>query len=223
LRLPLFLSALSLVAAGAAVAQPAVPAAPPVSSAPATAAKAAPVTKLDTQLFISPMGEPFRATDGQPYPIADWFAGADTNKDGQITRSEFRADALRFFKTLDVNGDGKLNEDEIVRYEKRVAPEIVDATVDTSGAQAIEDANGHKANIQLFSTQGATYYGLINSPEPVRAADSDFNRKVTQDEWMSAADRRFRLLAGEDKDSFKLSDLPTTPFLNWYRKQPHGG
>jgi len=176
------------------------------------------MAQTPTQLFISPMGEPFRATDGQPYPVAAWFAGADTNKDGMVTRSEFRADAMRFFKTLDVNNDGKLSEDEIVYYEKQVAPEIITATVDTSGARAVEDANGHKQPIQLFSTQGATYYGLINSPEPVRAADSDFNRKVTQEEWMAAADRRFKLLTPEDKDGFKLSDLPATPFLIQYRK-----
>ena len=190
MRLPILLAVLALVASGAAMAQPAAPAEPPASSAPA---KPAPVYKPATQLFISPMGEPFRA------------------------------DALRFFKTLDVNNDGRLTEDEIVRYERQVAPEIVDSTVDTSGTQAVEDANGHKANVQLFNTQGATYYGLINSPEPVRAADADFSRKITQDEWLSAADRRFRLLAGEDKDGFRLSDLPTTPFLVWYRKQPHGG
>ena len=172
-------------------------------------------------LFISPMGEPFRAADGQAYPIAAWFAGADANKDGMITRGEFRADALRFFKTLDVNGDGVLSELEVVHYEKDVAPEIVDATVDTSGARAVEDANGRKANIQLFSNQGATYYGVINSPEPVRATDGDFNRKITQDEWMAAADRRFRVLAGQDKDGFKLTDLPATSFLIQYRKERH--
>jgi hypothetical protein len=164
-----------------------------------------------TQLFISPMGEPFRAADSQPYPSAAWFAGADANKDGVLSLAEFRADALRFFKTLDVNGDGRLTELEIVRYEKQIAPEIVSATFDTSDTKAVEDSQGRKQPITLYSSQGATYFGLINSPEPVRAADGDFNGKITQDEWMAAADRRFRLLAGEDADGFKLSQLPKTP------------
>jgi hypothetical protein len=163
-----------------------------------------------TQLFISPMGEPFRAADDKPYPSAAWFAGADTNKDGVISRAEFRADALRFFKTLDVNNDGRLTEDEIVRYEKQIAPEIVASTFDTSSTQAVEDSQGRKQPITLYNSQGATFYGLINSPEPVRSADGDFNGKITQDEWMAAADRRFRLLVGEDGDGLKLSQLPKT-------------
>ena len=57
-------------------------------------------------LFISPMGEPFRAPISQPYPSATWFAGADANHDGVLSREEFRADALRFFKLLDVTKDG---------------------------------------------------------------------------------------------------------------------
>lgn len=174
-----------------------------------------------TQLFVSPMGEPFRATDGQPYPSVAWFNQADANHDGMVTRAEFRADALKFFKTLDVNGDGTLNEAEVDRYEVQVAPEIVASTVDTSGTQAVEDSQGHKKNTTLYSAQGATYYGVINSPEPVRAADTDFNRKITQDEWMAAADRRFRLLTPEDKDGFKLSDLPATPLQIQLRKEKH--
>ena len=163
------------------------------------------------QLFISPMGEPFRAAMDKPYPSATWFAGADTNKDGEISRSEFRADALRFFKLLDVNKDGRLTEDEIVRYEKQIAPEIIAATFDTSSTEAVEDSQGRKQPVTLYNTQGATFYGLINSPEPVRSADGDFNGKITQDEWLAAADRRFHLLAGEDGDGFKLKDLPKTP------------
>ncbi len=42
------------------------------------AAKPAPPPEAPlTQLFISPMGEPFRATDAEPYPSAAWFAGAE--------------------------------------------------------------------------------------------------------------------------------------------------
>jgi hypothetical protein len=80
--------------------------------------------KRITQMFISPMGEPFRAGPGDPYPVDLWFKGADANGDGIVTREEFRADALRFFKQLDTDSDGMLDGDEIKIYENKVAPEI---------------------------------------------------------------------------------------------------
>ena len=172
---------------------------------------------IPTQLFISPMGEPFRATDSQPYPSAAWFAQADANHDGVITRGEFRADAERFFKTLDVNGDGKLNDMEMHRYEVQVAPEILAAVVDPSQNDAVgTDYKGDPKQQTLSDVrQGAAYFGVIGDPEPVRAADRDFNMKVTLDEWLAAADRRYRILVG-DNDGLKLSDLPKTPFQIQY-------
>ncbi|MFI4950775.1 MAG: hypothetical protein ACHP7A_07020, partial [Caulobacterales bacterium] len=55
-----------------------------------------------TRLFISPSGEPFRGENG----LGDWLTRADADHDGAVTLAEFRADALHFFKVLDVNGDG---------------------------------------------------------------------------------------------------------------------
>lgn len=72
------------------------------------------------RLFISPSGEPFRGDNG----LAAWFAGADTDHDGSLSEAEFAADALRFFKTLDKNGDGKIDGFELQAYEHDVVPEI---------------------------------------------------------------------------------------------------
>ena len=172
-----------------------------------------------SQLFISPMGEPFRAKDGQPYPSALWFAAADANHDGVISRAEFRADAMRFFKALDVNGDGRLTDAEVQRYEYQVAPEVVLAAVDNTNDRQLTDQKGDPVQRTLAKVrQGASFYGVLDSPEPVRAADGDFNMKVTQDEWMAAADRRFGLLRPESKDGISFADLPQTPFQTQYDK-----
>jgi hypothetical protein len=72
------------------------------------------------KLFISPMGEPFRGPD----PIGAWFAQADTDHDGVLTRREFEADAARFFAVLDRGKDGEIDPDDIEYYETRLAPEI---------------------------------------------------------------------------------------------------
>ena len=194
--------ALILTFAGCAVA---------LSEAPAALAQA----PAEQQVFISPMGEPFRAPVGQPYPSAAWFAGADANHDGALTRAEFRADALRFFKVLDINGDGRLTNTEVDIYEYRIAPEIVINSSDTSAASMQpkdDDSDGPSHNTPLSPVkQGAANFSWRNDPEPVRSTDTDFNMKITQDEWMAAADSRFEALLPDGKDDIHFSDLPPTP------------
>ncbi len=166
-----------------------------------------------TQTFLSPMGEPFRAPAGKPYPSDQWFAGADANHDGSISREEFRADAARFFKLLDADSDGKISDREVSYYEYRVAPEVVAAAVDTSGTKAPKNADDDRPkNIPLANVrQGAAFYSWLNDAEPLRSADIDFNRKVTPEEWKAAADRKFALLDPDGTGSIKLADMPLTP------------
>jgi hypothetical protein len=42
--------------------------------------------------------------------------------------------------------------------------------------------------------QGAAAYGLLGEVEPVMAADSDLNQRVTKEEFAAAATRRFAIL-----------------------------
>lgn len=100
----------ALLMAEAAAALPAPPPGPP--------------PEVEEQVFIAPSGEPFRAPFGQPYPVAVWFAGADTNHDGKLTSTEFLIDFMRFFDSLDVNRDGQLDASEVARYETDIAPEV---------------------------------------------------------------------------------------------------
>jgi hypothetical protein len=76
-------------------------------------------------LFISPSGEPFRGRPDEPYPVAAWFAQADTNHDGQLSRQEFVADAMRFFGVLDVNKSGRIESIEVLYYEQVLVPEVL--------------------------------------------------------------------------------------------------
>ena len=76
------------------------------------------------QLFISPMGEPFRASQ-RPGAAQDlWFAGADADTDGRIAMVEFQRDASRFFAVLDRGKDGEIDPDDIALYETVLVPEI---------------------------------------------------------------------------------------------------
>jgi hypothetical protein len=165
------------------------------------------------QVFISPMGEPFRAKADQPYPSALWFAQADADHDGTLTRSEFRDDAKRFFKVLDQNGDGHISDLEVQRYEYILAPEIVQATQDTSdlGTQSGDpDSFYHHTGLSTIK-QGAANFGFFDDPEPVRSTDAMLNRKITLDEFLAAADRRYDKLLGSHEGGLKLADLPHPP------------
>lgn len=118
--------------------------------------------------FISPMGEPFWAATREDSGLAAWVRAADTNHDGQVTLDEMKGDADRFFALLDVDGDGEIAPDEITRYETVVAPHISDA-----------------------SGQSAARLDLLGMPEPVTAADTNFNRGVSREEFRQAAGQRF--------------------------------
>ena len=130
------------------------------------------------RVFISPSGEPFRPNAAEPDGFEAWFARVDVSHHGRIDRAEFRADAARFFKQLDTNGDGVIDGFEVTAYERTVAPEL-----DISG--------------QGFARGGSSKVGvasLLSEPEPVSGADVNLDSRITLAEWLAAADRRFDLL-----------------------------
>lgn len=189
------------------------------------------------QLFVSPAGEPFRAEPGTPYPMATWFAQADTDHDGKLDRTEFAADFDRFFDVLDGNHDGVIDPAEVRRYERELVPEVAAS----EGRGAITPGTGNGSPTRAAKRQaiaggtggagqsggdiqappprrnedipiiGAGRYGLINIPEPVSAMDINLDGSVTRFEFRQAATRRFKLLDFDNRGVLRLEDLPRTP------------
>ena len=190
-------------------------------------------------VFISPMGEPFRAGPRDPYPVAAWFARANVRGDGQLTEAEFVADAERFFKQLDANHDGVIDGFELEDYEHDVAPEIQPKVRGLRPGEGMDDSlkfddregqsaprrrrggqrgggegqGGQDPNIVAgdLLRQGAGVYGLLPDPEPVASASSELTGKITLAEWRDAARRRFARLLPPGKSAIALADLPKTP------------
>jgi hypothetical protein len=186
------------------------------------------------QSFLSPMGEPFHAPAGQPYPAAAWVSGADANKDGALDRREMLDDARRFFATLDTDHDGRLSPEEVTAYERDVAPEIAlyrtrqpmmpppPPAAGEPGARP----SAHPGGDELLGVvpprrvrdgesgyggpMGAGRFAWLNIPEPVAAIDADFDRLVSRDEFVAAAGRRFDTLT-QARGALKLAELPKTP------------
>ena len=183
---------------------PKVPAGAPICARPGT-----------KPIFVSPMGEPFRTEPGQSYPSAAWFAGADKNKDGMLTRDEFVADALRFFDTLDTNKDGRLTPDEVGRYEAVIAPETSIYSARPDGfferSRGEQDRGAMADSRDYGGPMGAGRYAWLNVPEPVAAADQDVDRVVTRDEFATSAAGIFERLDVQNRGAMRLSDFPRTP------------
>jgi hypothetical protein len=128
------------------------------------------------------------------------------------------ADAARFFATLDTDGDRQIDPDELIHYEWELAPDVqVNARLRRTAQEAAADPKPQKSkdrrrgeadfNWMNQGLQGAARYGLLNMPEPVAAADFDFNRAITAAEFQQAAEERFKLLDSAKQERLTLADL----------------
>ena len=190
-------------------------------------------------LFISPAGQPFRGKPGEAYPVAAWFAAADKDHDGRLTREEFRQDADSFFRTLDANHDGVIDGFEVGDYERVIAPEILprlgglragegmDKRLDRRGGDGGvggEEGGGRQQRAVASDRmmQGAGLFGLLSDPEPVSAADTDLSGKITPEEWRATTDRRFAALDKTSLGYLTLELLPKTPAQKVYERPAKG-
>jgi EF hand len=166
-------------------------------------------------IYLSLMGEPFRGVVGGPRPLADWFAVADLNHDGAVSLIEMLQDASRFFKLLDVDGNGAITSIEMARYERDIAPARVrfegglrpvrsaDKSDSTGRRSYNEDQSSEGGGRRSFSSIGGGAGRMtrdlefLEVPQPVLMADADFDQRVSADEFAKLAARRF---AANDKN-----------------------
>lgn len=185
--------------------------------------------------FISPMGEPFRARTATDDTLANWFYQADADRDGALTADEMKADAERFFGKLDSNHDGEIDPEELSAYEYDVAPEIQVMSRTRRAPGQPTPANARSSDDDFLADelhglrrrgaedegaaslaignalQGGARYSLLNIPQPVAAADTDFNRGVTLAEFRQAAIARFQLLDAGRQGRLTLAQLEAMP------------
>jgi hypothetical protein len=157
-------------------------------------------------VYLSLMGEPFRTNEAGEDPFDQWFKLADQNGDGSISRLEFRGDAEAFFATLDANDDKVIDADEMAAYE-RDAPGRTRAAgggaaeVSSSRPQAKSSAPVEKGQVALVTSGNIPSATRIHPgggpidfsvvPQPVAMADANLDRRVTFEEFMKTANKRF--------------------------------
>jgi hypothetical protein len=189
---------------------------------------------LPPNLFISPCGKPFRAPDGAPYPVVDWFKAADKNADGKLDQTEFRADADAFFHFLDFSKEGVISNFDVLVYEHRLVPEILGPNTSDAGPRfwLAQDAPGrprggapagqgspsgqqpgeNDSHVETLdeSKQGASPYSFFDEPEPVTAADRSFRGYITREDFLALAARHFTELDQDNAGFLVLAKLPKT-------------
>jgi Ca2+-binding EF-hand superfamily protein len=92
-----------------------------------------------------------------------------------------------WFAQADRNHDGSLTADEMTADAQRFF-QALDA--DHDGEIGPDEITHYEEAIEFRSGRSS----LLNIPEPVVSADTDFNRGVSADEFRTTALKRFRLL-----------------------------
>lgn len=152
--------------------------------------------------FVSPMGEPFFGRTASEDGLVVWFEQADRNHDGVLTVDEFTSDADRFFKVIDRNHDGEIDPDDISYYEETIVPEFRVQT-----AVSMTSLPGGDTQEHADDESPAGRFGLLQIPEPVTSADTNFDRGVSPREFRTAAVARFQLLDVDRQGKLSLSQL----------------
>lgn len=212
--------ALILAVAGSALAQlpPAAPApaaapsaqvapAPPGSDITVTGQAREPDPIDGPNVFLSPMGEPFRSDD-RLSGAEHWFVHADANRDRRMTRAEYLAEAMAFFASLDTDHDGVIGPDEISHYETIVAPEVTVTSTYGDMSKAKVDSDGKFVEPPYPTRLGAGRYSYVASPEPIVSADSNLDRGITAAEFEQAARLRFKALDANGDGTLVRAELP---------------
>lgn len=189
----------------------------------------------EVSLFISPFGEPFTAGPTESWPVAGWFSGADADHDGVLAWAEFEADGRRWFASLDADGSGRVDPDEIAVYETSLHRFGGGGGGGMRGGGMRGGAGYGGGSLGLAEPQqrrpstgshiarggGRPYtpnnYGTVaeagffNYPEPVKAADMNVDNRITAEEWAQATQTWFRSLDTDHDGKLTLATLPKTP------------
>jgi hypothetical protein len=148
--------------------------------------------------IYSPNGEPL--SGGQlGFPTCEtalggWFDRLDGAHRGTVDRASFLADARRQFKAMDLNGDGVITPEVLLRYREPYAVGVAGE----QNAAANEDADRAKAGQPGHEkAQGTTARRLGTAnvdrdvPDPVMSSDTSLRLRVTAADFELHAQKVF--------------------------------
>jgi Ca2+-binding EF-hand superfamily protein len=139
-----------------------------VAFATSTFAQTPPTQGWPASRPATPANPPAQASQGPAaIPLPPWFAEADVDKKGEVTRAQFLAYRMKSFVDLDTNKDNRLSLEE---YVKVAEPPF---SVDTPGGPSLEERrNRARAEFQNLDTNRS---GFVERAEAEVLVHSEFN------------------------------------------------
>jgi len=170
-----------------------------------------------SRMLYSPNGEPLNGgTLGRPTcqeGMSRWFERVDANHDGVISRDEFLADAQIQFRRMDIDKNGYLVPEELERFRRPYRQQT--ASDQTAVNQSNNNAEQPQQNMHK---RGAAHGGhggaesnsqddqpIVDTSDPVMSADTNLDNKVTPEEFMIYAQKKF-LELGSNHDGVLSRD-----------------
>src|SRR5215472_1474781 len=149
-----------------------------------------------------------------------FFAKLDTDHDGEIGPDEISNYEYELAPEIQVMSRTRPVAGQRAPAAKKVRPDDSDDADDPddpvgngrSRQRPRDQAGEVDASLGIGGAlQGAARYSLLNIPEPVAGADTDFNRSITLEEFKEAAIARFQLLDSTRQGRLTLAQLEAMP------------
>ena len=147
--------------------------------------------------IFSPNGEPL---SGGPlgFPkcevaMGGWFDRLDNAHKGAIDRATFLADARRQFKAMDLNGDGALTPEVLLRYREPYSAGVA-AQQAARDNESDSDKTGHPGHMKKPGSARTGSGGADiarDVPDPVMSADTSLRLQVTEPVFLQHAGKVF--------------------------------
>ncbi|WP_049974400.1 hypothetical protein, partial [Azospirillum sp. B4] len=188
----------------------------------------------------TPLGQSLGHTtseDAAKVALRAWFIRVDTNQDGKLSPEEFQAEADAVFNHYDLNGDGALNVAELekVRQADRMAqaggpPHAGHGGPDGGPPDGAPPENapgggpgggaGGGMGGGMGGGPGGGMGGGRGGVDPIMAADTNVDFRVTRDEFHAYARALFEVIDANHDGQLTLEEIEKVDLT---MQEPGGG